>query len=325
MSDALNHTSIVNGARASGATIRVFHHGDVEMLEAMLRDAIVTGQPRTHRPWRKIFVVVEGIYSMEGDICNLRGIVDVAKKYKAFVYLDEAHSIGALGATGRGACEYCGVEPSEVDIMMGTFTKSFGAMGGYIAASEEFIRYLRSNTAGTLYGTSMSPVVAQQVLTALRIIAGKQGGDTGKQKLTAVRDNANYFRQGLLEMGCEVFGDWDSPVIPIMLYNPPKIAEFSRECKKRGVREGCVGWGSLRASTASRSFAIDSVLRAVGGSGGGFSCHALGALAGSLLHFCGTHQGGSRFRAGQGCGSLRCPPAAVSAIGVRVIGEEGVL
>ena len=89
-------------------------------------------QPRTHRPWTKILVMVEGIYSMEGEICNLRGIVDVAKKYKAYTYVDEAHSIGALGKTGRGVCEYCGVDPEEIDILMGTFTKSFGAMGGCV-------------------------------------------------------------------------------------------------------------------------------------------------------------------------------------------------
>jgi serine palmitoyltransferase len=111
LSDCLNHASIVNGARASGATIRVFKHNDAENLEALLRQAIVEGQDRTHRPWRKILVMVEGIYSMEGDICRLPSIVAVAKKYKAYVYLDEAHSIGAMGKTGRGICEHTGVDP----------------------------------------------------------------------------------------------------------------------------------------------------------------------------------------------------------------------
>lgn len=114
ISDALNHTSIVNGARASSASIRVFRHNDSEHLEEVLREAIVQGQPKHHRPWKKIMVVVEGIYSMEGDICKLREIVDVCKKYKVYIYVDEAHSIGALGKSGRGVCEHAGVDPSEI-------------------------------------------------------------------------------------------------------------------------------------------------------------------------------------------------------------------
>lgn len=114
ISDSLNHTSIVNGSRASNAMIRVFEHNTPESLESVLREAIVNGQPRHHRPWKKILVMVEGIYSMEGIICRLREIVDICKKYKAYIYVDEAHSIGALGATGRGVCEFTGVDPSEI-------------------------------------------------------------------------------------------------------------------------------------------------------------------------------------------------------------------
>jgi len=102
------------------------------------------GQPRTRRPWNKIVVCVEGIYSMEGEYCRLKEIVAVCKEYKAFIYLDEAHSIGAMGKTGRGVCEYAGVSTGDVDVLMGTFTKSFGGMGGYIAADKE-VSGLRAN------------------------------------------------------------------------------------------------------------------------------------------------------------------------------------
>lgn len=114
ISDSLNHTSIVNGARSSDAKIRVFRHNDAAHLEEILREAIVKGQPRHHRPWKKILVMVEGIYSMEGNICNLPEIVRICKKYRAFIYVDEAHSIGALGETGRGICEYHNVKPSDI-------------------------------------------------------------------------------------------------------------------------------------------------------------------------------------------------------------------
>ncbi|KAL6975907.1 Long chain base biosynthesis protein 2a [Sarracenia purpurea var. burkii] len=103
ISDSLIHNSIVNGARGSGATIRVFQHNTPSHLEKVLREQIADGQPRTHRPWKKIMVVVEGIYSMEGEICKFSEILAICKKYKAYVYLDEAHSIGAVGKTGRGS------------------------------------------------------------------------------------------------------------------------------------------------------------------------------------------------------------------------------
>ena len=169
LSDELNHTSIVNGARASGAAIRIFRHNDCEHLEEILRQAIVKGRPRTRRPWNKILVIVEGIYSMEGEYCDLRNIVAVCKKYGAYIYLDEAHSIGAMGATGRGITEYCGVDTSVIDIMMGTFTKSFGGMGGYIAASKEVVNFLRKKCSGSIHHNSLSPVVCQQCLSAFKV------------------------------------------------------------------------------------------------------------------------------------------------------------
>lgn len=105
-------------------------------LEEVLRESIIEGQPRTHRPWKKILIVVEGVYSMEGSVVNLPEVIALKKKYKAYLYLDEAHSIGALGRTGRGMVEHFGCDVSDVDVMMGTFTKSFGAAGGYIAADK---------------------------------------------------------------------------------------------------------------------------------------------------------------------------------------------
>ena len=94
--------------------IRVFRHNEPDHLEEILREAIINGQPRHHRPWKKILVMVEGIYSMEGAICKLPEIVRLCKKYKAYIYVDEAHSIGALGKTGRGVCEYTGVDPNDI-------------------------------------------------------------------------------------------------------------------------------------------------------------------------------------------------------------------
>lgn len=261
ISDALNHTSIVHGARASGAAIRVFRHNDMQDLETILKQAVLLPKPMTKATttsiggdssspppvgsestsWNKILVVVEGIYSMEGDYCDLRNVVRLCKQYGAYVYLDEAHSIGAMGASGRGICEYTGVDPNDVDVLMGTFTKSFGAMGGYVAATRSIVEYLRIKCAASAEHTSMSPVVCQQVLTALQIITGKDGTDLGKKKLQALRDNSNYFRMRCQELGLHVLGHYDSPVIPVMLYHVTKVGAFSREAFKRGLAVVVVG------------------------------------------------------------------------------------
>ncbi|KAK6794873.1 hypothetical protein RDI58_008326 [Solanum bulbocastanum] len=277
ISDSLNHNSIVNGARGSGATIRVFQHNSkflqlwalsfqpyhVSMmsssdlllklcfalnfvapshLEKVLREHIAEGQPRTHRPWKKIIVIVEGIYSMEGELCQLPEIVAICKKYKVYVYLDEAHSIGAVGKTGRGVCELLGVDTADVDIMMGTFTKSFGSCGGYIAGSKELIEYLKYSCPAHLYATSISPPAAQQIISAIKVILGEDGTSRGAQKLARIRENSNFFRSELQKMGFEVLGDNDSPVMPIMIYNPAKIPAFSRECLKQNVAVVIVGF-----------------------------------------------------------------------------------
>ncbi|KAH0462681.1 hypothetical protein IEQ34_010256 [Dendrobium chrysotoxum] len=233
ISDSLNHNSIVNGARGSGATVRVFQHNSAAHLEEVLREQIAEGQPRTHRPWKKIIVIVEGIYSMEGELCKLPEIIAVCKKYKAYTYLDEAHSIGAIGKSGRGVCELLGVDTADMDIMMGTFTKSFGSCGGYIAASKEIIQHLKNTCPAHFYATSMSPPAAQQVISAIKVVLGEDGSNRGAQKLAQIRDNSNFFRSELHKMGFEVLGDNDSPVMPIMLYNPAKIPAFSRECLRR--------------------------------------------------------------------------------------------
>jgi serine palmitoyltransferase len=210
-------------------------HNEPDHLEQILREAISNGQPRHHRPWKKIVVMVEGIYSMEGSICNLKEIVRVCKKNKAYIYVDEAHSIGALGSTGRGVCEYCGVDPADIDILMGTFTKSFAGQGGYIAASKEIIEYIKSVSSGILHHNSLSPIVAQQVLTAFKVIMGEDNTTIGRRKINQLQENSNYFRAEMKKLGLHVYGDVDSPIVPVMVYFPAKLAAFSRECLKRGV------------------------------------------------------------------------------------------
>ncbi|XP_072032151.1 serine palmitoyltransferase 2-like isoform X1 [Amphiura filiformis] len=242
LSDRLNHASLVLGIRLSGAVVRVFEHNDMQSLESKLRRAVIEGQPRTHRPWKKILIVVEGVYSMEGSIVKLPEVIALKKKYKAYLYLDEAHSIGAMGPSGRGVVEYFSVNPKDVDIMMGTFTKSFGACGGYIAGNKDLIDHLRVHSHSATYACSMPPAVVQQIISVTKCLMGKDGTSLGKERVRQLRINTRYFRQRVKEMGFIVYGNDDSPVVPIIICLPTKTTAFSRECRKRGVGVVVVGF-----------------------------------------------------------------------------------
>jgi len=259
LSDELNHRSIVEGVRLSGATVRSFAHNDMEALEAALNTATEEGQSDADgKPWRKIFIVVEGIYSMEGDFCRLREIVTLKNRYRAFLYLDEAHSIGAVGPTGRGVTELFGVPTSEVDVMMGTFTKSFGSAGGYVASSQVVVDALRQSAPGSVVAAAMSPPCAAQALTALRLISGSIGGSAGAAKLAQIRANSNFFRISLEEEGFKVLGDEDSPIVPVMLQHPRKMAMFSRKCLSRGIAVVIVGYPAVPVLSERVRFCISA-------------------------------------------------------------------
>lgn len=258
ISDELNHASIRFGSRLSGAMIEMFKHNDVKDLERVLREVISQGQPRTHRPWKKILLVVEGLYSMEGSMCNLPGIVALKKKYKFSLFVDEAHSIGALGPNGRGVCDYFGIDVAEVDILMGTLTKSFGANGGYIAASKAVIDKLRVTSSGTIYGETPAPPVLSQISIALRIINGEIVPGQGEERLQRLAFNSRYLRLGLKRLGFIVYGNDDSPVIPLLLYNPAKIPAFSHEMLRRKISVVVVGYPATPLVSSRARFCVSA-------------------------------------------------------------------
>uniref|UniRef100_A0A3B4TA16 serine C-palmitoyltransferase n=2 Tax=Seriola TaxID=8160 RepID=A0A3B4TA16_SERDU len=258
LSDELNHTSLILGARLSGATIRVFKHNNMHSLEKMLREAVCSGQPRTHRPWRKILIMVEGIYSMEGSVVRLPEIIALKQKYKAYLYLDEAHSIGAVGPSGRGVTELFDVNPADVDVMMGTFTKSFGAAGGYIAGKKELVDYLRSHSHSAVYASAMSPPVTEQIIRAIRCIMGKDGSTEGIRRIRQLAENTRYFRARLKEMGFIIYGNDDSPVVPILLYMPGKVVAFAREMLERKIAVVVVGFPATPITEARARFCLSA-------------------------------------------------------------------
>ncbi|XP_075060060.1 serine palmitoyltransferase 3-like isoform X2 [Mixophyes fleayi] len=258
LSDELNHTSLVLGARLSGATIRVFQHNNMQNLEKLLRDAVVSGQPRSPRPWKKILILVEGIYSMEGSIVRLPDIVELKKKYKAFLYVDEAHSIGAVGASGRGVVEYFGIDPAEIDVMMGTFTKSFGAVGGYIAGKRDLVNYLRTHSHSALYAASMPPSVAEQIIRVMKCIMGHDGTLTGLKRVHQLAENTRYFRQRLRDLNLIIYGNEDSPVVPVLMYMPSKVGAFARHMLEKKIGVVIVGFPATPIAEARVRFCISA-------------------------------------------------------------------
>ncbi|KAF9523803.1 serine palmitoyltransferase 2 [Crepidotus variabilis] len=264
ISDELNHASIRFGTRISGASVRMFKHNNMKSLESLLKEVISQGQPKTHRPWKKILVVVEGLYSMEGTLVNLPGVLELKKKYKFYLFVDEAHSIGAIGPRGRGVADYFGVNPRSIDILMGTFTKSFGAAGGYIAGSKTIIDHLRVNGHSGAYAESMTPSVLTQVVASMASIMGVAppdvpskeivhpgpvasaslpqwinlplnlaSGEEGTSRLRRLAFNCRYLHSGLIKLGFITYGHPASPIVPLLLFNPGKMNMFHKMMKQR--------------------------------------------------------------------------------------------
>ena len=265
VSDSLNHSSLVEGIRASGAYKRAFKHGDYDSLEKIIRAAIVEGQPDTGRPFTRIVIVVEGIYSMEGELVDLDIVVALKRKYKCHLYIDEAHSIGALGPNGGGIVDFYadkGYSYDDVDVLMGTYTKSFGSVGGYIAGPAEAIRSIRLAGDGSLEASSFSPPCAKMALEALRCIRKEVSTKEGRQygRIERLRKNSSYFRRKLIEMGLLVTGDDQSPVLPVMIFTPGRCCLACRIGLQRNVAMVIVGYPATPLLKCRIRFCVSAML-----------------------------------------------------------------
>jgi 8-amino-7-oxononanoate synthase len=188
--DSGNHASILDGCRLSGAKLRPFRHNRMDKLEKMLQRAAEDGGG--------VLVVVDGVFSMEGDLCDLPRIVELCRAHGARLMVDEAHGAGVLGARGAGACELFGLE-EEVDLRMGTFSKSLASCGGFIAGDSEVIEYLRIASRSFIFSASAVPAAVGAALAALRVIRSE-----GPELCEALLGKAEYLREGLREVGLKV-------------------------------------------------------------------------------------------------------------------------
>jgi 8-amino-7-oxononanoate synthase len=216
--DDRDHASIVDGRRLSFATQLKFKHNDMEDLEKQLQKC---------EPDRIKLIVVDGVFSMEGDLCNLPEIVKLKKKYNATIMVDEAHGLGVFGRQGRGVCDHFGLT-DEVDLIMGTFSKSMASIGGFIAADSSIINWLRHTARTYIFSASCTPAATAAALEALHIIKQEP------ERLEALWSVTNYALKRFREEGFEI-GDTESPIIPLYVRDTDKTFIAVAKAFEEGV------------------------------------------------------------------------------------------
>jgi 8-amino-7-oxononanoate synthase len=219
--DALAHNSIVQGCLLSGARRRPFAHNDWRAADKLL--------DQFRHEYRRVLVAIEGVYSMDGDVPDVPKFVEIKKRHKTLLMIDEAHSIGVLGATGRGVGEHCGVARSDVDVWMGTLSKALGSCGGYIAGGKALVEYLRYTAPGFVFAAAMAPAAAAAALAALRLLEAEP------QRVARLRDNSRLFLSLARQGGLDTGRSCDSPIVPVILGNSFRCVKLSEAMFARGV------------------------------------------------------------------------------------------
>ena len=227
ISDALNHASIIDGMRLSKAPRKVYPHADVEALRALLEAARRDGRPETGEPYRLILVVTDGVFSMDGDIAPLPGIVDAAEAYDAAVFVDDAHASGVLGRDGRGSVDHFGLH-GRVAIQVGTLSKAVGSLGGYVAGSMALREILTQRARPFLFSTSHPPAVVAACREALKVMQEEP------ELLERLWANTRRFKAELSRLGFDT-GRSETPITPVMMGDPETAMRFSDRLMGEGV------------------------------------------------------------------------------------------
>jgi 8-amino-7-oxononanoate synthase len=243
--DALSHNSIVQGALASGAQRLSFPHNDLDELDRMLADR--RGQVN------RALIVVEGHYSMDGDIPDLARLVAVARRHGAHLMVDEAHSLGVLGAHGHGIFEHAGVDPSEVDIWMGTLSKTLSGCGGYIAGSAALIDYLRKSAPGFVYSVGLSPPLAAAALASLHILAEEP------ERVARLQANGAAFLAAARAAGLDTGPSIGAAIVPVMTGSSIVAARASDRLFDLGINVQPIIYPAVPEQAARLRFFISSL------------------------------------------------------------------
>lgn len=220
-SDELNHASVVDGCRLSRASVLVFPHNDLDALEDKLRRASCT------HPARKKLIVVDGVFSMDGDLAPLPELVNLAGKHESLLMVDEAHATGVLGPGGRGAIALFGLE-KRIPIIMGTLGKALGSLGGFVAGSRELVEFLINTSRSFIFTTALPPSVVAAAIAALDVL------NRNPSLPLRVQENASYLRRRLNELGYNTLNS-QTQIIPVVIGDAFRTLEMSRFLLKEGV------------------------------------------------------------------------------------------
>lgn len=216
--DELDHASIIEGRRLSFSKSIKYKHNDMASLEKQLQSC---------EPDKIKLIVTDGVFSMEGDVANLPEIIALAKKYNAAVMVDEAHGIGVFGKQGKGTCDHFGVT-DDVDLIMGTFSKSFASLGGFIATDAITANYLRHNSRSYIFSASITPASTAAVGAALDIM------ESEPERIAHLWEITNFALKGFREMGCEI-GNTSTPIIPLFIRDNNKTFQVTRDLLDEGI------------------------------------------------------------------------------------------
>ena len=215
--DRLSHASLIEGARGSAGTLRIYRHGDVDHLRGLLR---------RRRAGRRALIVTDGVFGMDGDIAPLPALVALADEYDAQVYLDDAHATGVLGSRGAGTCDYFNLHHPRI-IQMGTFSKALGGLGGFVAAETPQIQYLINKAGPLIYTTALPPAVLAAAIAALAWI-----GENDAPRRRLLR-HAEYLRARVAAAGFDI-GEGCTPIVPVRIGDNEKAVAFSQRLLAAG-------------------------------------------------------------------------------------------
>ncbi|WP_352417980.1 glycine C-acetyltransferase [Proteiniborus sp.] len=219
ISDELNHASIIDGSRLSRADKAIYKHADMDSLEKVLKES--------RDKYRNILIITDGVFSMDGDIAKLPEIVELAEKYEAMTYVDDAHGSGVLGESGRGTVDHFGLH-GRVDFSIGTLSKAIGVVGGYVAGSKTMQEWLNHRGRPILFSTSLTPASAGAIIEAITMLMETT------EYTDRLWENAKYFKQKLGALGFNT-GHSETPITPVIIGDEAKTMEFSRKLFENGV------------------------------------------------------------------------------------------
>lgn len=233
ISDELNHASIIDGTRLSKADRTIFKHSDMADLERVLKEK--------RDQYKNILIITDGVFSMDGDIAKLPGIVEVAEKYQCLTYVDDAHASGVLGESGRGSVDHFKLH-GRVDFAMGTLSKAIGVVGGYVAGKQVTIDWLRNRARPFLFSTGMTPGDAGACIEAIKILS------ESTEYTDRLWANAKYFKEKLNKLGFNT-GHSETPITPVIIGNEGKTLEFSKKLFENGLFTGPIVFPTVPKGT----------------------------------------------------------------------------